>query len=261
MSKRVITAKQRAWLLDELNVWRRDAIVSDEQSRRITDLYEGAGELAERGRSRAVFTLMAAAATLVGLAALLLIGYNWDQLDRLTKLAMVLGTIAVTHAIGFSLRYGRNARAGSEAVFFLGCLFYGAGIWLVAQVFHINAHYPDGLWWWAVGVLPFALCLETRLLHALVVGILAVWVGQEILNFSYLGGWFFGRWNAHPQRRVQPAAPGVAGNGVGVSEGFGANLEHVRPAAGLVGRAPGDSPGSWDRTRSTSWARSARCSW
>ena len=198
MSKRAISAKQRAWLLDELNVWRRDAVVSEEQSRRIADLYEGAGELAERGRSRAVFTLMAAAATLVGLAALLLIGYNWNQLDRLTKLAMVLGTIALTHAIGFSLRYGRNARAGSETVFFLGCLFYGAGIWLVAQVFHINAHYPDGLWWWAVGVLPFALCLETRLLHALVVGILAVWVGQEILNFSYLGGWFFGRWNVIP---------------------------------------------------------------
>jgi uncharacterized membrane protein len=70
MSKRAINAKQRAWLLDELSVWRRDAIVSDQQAQRITELYEGAGELAERGRSRAVFVLMAAAATLVGLAAL-----------------------------------------------------------------------------------------------------------------------------------------------------------------------------------------------
>src|SRR3954452_5895502 len=105
MSKRALTAKQRAWLLDELNVWRRDAIVSEEQSRRITDLYEGAGEMAERGRSRAVFILMAAAATLVGLAALLLIGYNWDQLSRWSKLAIVLGVIGVTHAAGLSLRY------------------------------------------------------------------------------------------------------------------------------------------------------------
>jgi uncharacterized membrane protein len=198
MSKRAITAKQRAWLLDQLSVWRRDAIVSEDQARRIADLYEGAGEMAERGRSRSVFILMAAAATLVGLAAMLLVGYNWDQLDRLTKLGIVLGTIALTHAYGFSLRYQRNARSASETVFFLGCLFYGAGIWLVAQVFHLNAHYPDGLWWWAVGVLPFALCLETRLLHALVSAILAIWVGQEILNFSYLGGWFFGRWTALP---------------------------------------------------------------
>jgi uncharacterized membrane protein len=141
---------------------------------------------------------MAAAATLVGLAALLLIGYNWDALSREIKLAMVLGTIAVTHAIAFRLRYKRNAPARSETVFFLACLFYGAGIWLVAQVFHLNAHYPDGVWWWAVGVLPFALCLETRLLHALLVGLLALWAGMEVLNFGHLGGWLFGRWDFIP---------------------------------------------------------------
>src|SRR5215210_5459074 len=128
MSKRAITTKQRAWLLDELSLWRRDAIVTDQQAQRITDLYEGAGELAERGRSRAVLVLMAAAATLVGLAAMLLIGYNWEALSRGTKLVIVLGTIALTHSFGFTLRYKRNARPLSETVFFLGCLFYGAGI-------------------------------------------------------------------------------------------------------------------------------------
>jgi Predicted membrane protein (DUF2157) len=198
MSKRAITAKQRAWLLDELSLWRRDAIVSEQQAQHIADLYEGAGEMAERGRSRSVFILMAAAATLMGLAALLLIGYNWDQLSRWTKLAIVLVVIGLTHAAGFSLRYRRNSAALSENVFFLGCLFYGAGIWLVAQVFHINAHYPDGVWWWAIGVLPFALCLETRLLHALLVGLLALWAGQEVLNFAHLGGWLFGRWDFLP---------------------------------------------------------------
>ena len=212
MPKRAITAKQRAWLLDELNLWRRDAVISEQQAQHIADLYEGAGELAEKGRSRAVFTLMAAAATLVGLAALLLIGYNWDQLDRWTKLAMILGVIGLTHAAGFSLRYTRKALPLSETVFFLGCLFYGAGIWLVAQVFHISAHWPDGLWWWAVGVLPFAPCLETRLLHALLVALLAIWAGQEVLNFGDLGGWLFGRWDWLPNGAYSLpllAAPGI----------------------------------------------------
>jgi uncharacterized membrane protein len=213
MSKRVLTAHQRAWLQEELSLWRRDAIVTDQQAQRIADMYEGAGEMAQRGRSKAVFILMAAAATLVGLAALLLIGYNWEDLSRDTKLIMVLGTIAATHATAFSLRYKRNSRALSENVFFLGCLFYGAGIWLVAQVFHINAHYPDGIWWWAVGVLPFALCLETRLLHALLVGLLALWAGQEVLNFGHLGGWLFGRWDWLPNGAYSLpllALPGIA---------------------------------------------------
>src|SRR5215207_2022988 len=111
MSKRAITPKQRAWLLDELSLWRRDAIVSEQQAQRIADLYEGAGEMAQRGRSRAVFILMAAAATLVGLAALLLIGYNWDDLSRVTKLAIVLSAIGLTHAAGFILRYRRKSPA------------------------------------------------------------------------------------------------------------------------------------------------------
>ena len=198
MPKRAITAKQRAWLLDELSLWRRDAIVSDQQAERIAGLYAGAGELAEQGRSRAVFILMSAAATLVGLAAMLLVGYNWDALSRGIKLALVLGTIGLTYAAAFSLRYRRNAGGLSETVFFLGCLFYGAGIWLVAQIFHINSHYPDGVWWWALGVLPVALCLETRLLHALLVALLALWAGQEVLNFDHLGGWLFGRWDFLP---------------------------------------------------------------
>jgi hypothetical protein len=198
MSKRAITPKQRAWLLDELSLWRRDAIVSEQQAQRIADLYEGAGELAERGRSKGVFILMSAAATLVGLAALLLIGYNWQHLSREVKLVTVLGVITLTHAAGFSVRYKRKAAALSENLFFLGCLFYGAGIWLVAQVFHINAHYPDGVWWWAIGVLPFALCLETRLMHSLLVALLAVWAGMEVLNFGHLGGWLFGRWDGLP---------------------------------------------------------------
>src|SRR5919112_4111450 len=82
MSKRPLTAHQRAWLLEELSLWRRDAIVTEQQAERIAGLYEGAGEMAERGRSKAVMVLMAAAATLVGLAALLLIGYNWSDLPR-----------------------------------------------------------------------------------------------------------------------------------------------------------------------------------
>jgi transposase-like protein len=82
----------------------------------------------------------------------------------------------------------------------------------VAQVFHIKAHYPDGVWWWAVGVLPFALCLETRLLHALVVALLGLWAGFEVLGFDHLGGWFFGRWDFLPNGAYSLpllAAPGM----------------------------------------------------
>ena len=47
-------------------------------------------------------------------------------------------------------------------------------------------------------MLPFALCLETRLLHLLVVLLLALWAKMEVLDFGHLGGWLFGRWDFIP---------------------------------------------------------------
>ncbi|MEX2015729.1 MAG: DUF2157 domain-containing protein [Candidatus Hydrogenedentales bacterium] len=196
--KRAISERQRAWLHEEAQRWRDQNILAPEQSARILDLYEGSAEIADRQHSRALFTLMGISALLVGLAALLLIGYNWEAMPRAVKLAIVFGVIIATHATAFYLRYKRDAETLSEVAFFLGCLFYGAGIWLIAQIFNLSAHYPDAMWWWALGVLPFALCLNTLLLHTLLVGLLAIWAGVEVLNFTHLGAWFFGRWNFLP---------------------------------------------------------------
>jgi len=156
----------------------------------ILDLYETVDEISSRTRRRIIFMLMGLAAFLVGLAVLLVVGYNWEAMPRTAKLAVIFGVIAATYAGAFYLRYTVGARVTSEVVFFLGCLFYGAAIWLIAQIFHLNAHYPTGVLWWAVGVLPFALILDTLLLHLLLVGLLGLWVGLEILQFGHLGWWF-----------------------------------------------------------------------
>jgi uncharacterized membrane protein len=191
---RPILDRQRAWLVAELEVWRAADILSEQQGTRILDLYESGAAVVARKRSRAVFTLMGVAALLFGLAALLLIGYNWAAMPRSLKLLIVIGAIIGAHAAAFAIRYRARERTLSETVFFLGCLLYGAGIWLVAQIFHLDAHFPDGLWLWALGVLPFALCLDTLLLHALLVALLALWAGVEVLRFGDLDTLLFGRW-------------------------------------------------------------------
>lgn len=189
MSKRAISPGQSAWLREELEAWRAQSLLSDEQAGGILALYESADEAARRQQSRALFTLMGVASFLVGLAALLLVGYNWEAMPRALKLALLFGAIGGAHAAGLYLRFGREARRASEVVLFLGCLFYGVGIWQVAQIFHLRAHYPDGVWWWALGVLPFALCLDTLLLHGLYAGLLALWVGVEVLGGGHALGW------------------------------------------------------------------------
>ncbi len=198
MSRRNISQSERAWLTSQLDSWTSAGIISDDQSTRILDLYETPSELAERGRSRLLLALTSVAAFLIGLAVLLLIGYNWQAMPAALKLLIIFTVLITTHAYGFYLRFVRQAHTRSEVVFFLGCLFFGAAIFLIAQIFHLSGHSPDTVWWWALGTLPFALCLESALLHFLFIALMTIWSGMEVFGYPDIGAWFWSRWRHIP---------------------------------------------------------------
>src|SRR5262245_1042325 len=101
MQRSKLTAAQQKWLDEELAGWQSDQIVSPQQAEQIRGRYESADEINDRKRSVAVHALFAMAAFLFGLAVLLLIGFNWDQLSREIKLVVVLGVVTATHLIAF----------------------------------------------------------------------------------------------------------------------------------------------------------------
>lgn len=191
LPSRPISDRNRRWLLAELGHWKDNGLLSADLVEQILAGYETTAESGKRKLATASFVLMGIAGTFIGLAVLLSISYNWEALPRASKLALIFGSITATNALAFALLFRWQAPILAEVAFFVGCLFFGAGIWLVAQVFHIDAHYPDGLWWWAVGVLPFALLLDSLLLHALYAALLAGWAGMECANFHHLF-WFRG---------------------------------------------------------------------
>lgn len=191
MAEREISDRQRRWLAGELDWWRIRGVLAEDQAARILDLYGTPEEIAERRGSRALFTLSGLAAFLIGLSVLLLIGFNWEAMSSASKLVVVFATLLGTHAGGFYLRHRLGRRTASEVVFFLACLFFGAAIALVAQILHINSDSPDIFWWWAVATLPFALCLDTLLLHTLVVGLLAIYAGFAVLGAATTGQGIF----------------------------------------------------------------------
>jgi uncharacterized membrane protein len=169
--------------MTELDVWRTNEIVSAEQSGQIVDLYETAEEVSQHKRNLAIFALSSLAVVMIGLACLLAVGHNWQDMTANVKLIIIFGSLIGAHALGLWLRYARQRIWISEVVCLLGCILYGVAIWQIAQIFNIQSHYPDGIWFWAIGTLPFALCFDTILLHILYAVLLAVWVGSEILGF------------------------------------------------------------------------------
>ncbi|MCU0707578.1 MAG: DUF2157 domain-containing protein [Pirellula sp.] len=194
MTKRSISESQRAWLVSELQDWQSRGMLSVDQATPILDLYESSTEIDDRKRSKGVLTLVGISALLVGLGVLLLVAYNWEAMPDPLKLLIIFAVTFGTHALGFYFRFRHQSKLLPEVFFFLGCFFYGAGIYLVAQIFNLNVHFPAGFWWWSLGVLPFAICMETPLLHALLATLLAIWCGTEILDPVHSGSRRFASW-------------------------------------------------------------------
>lgn len=113
-------------------------------------------------RDRLILILSILGALLVGAGVILYFAANWPRLGAGVKVTAILAAIAAAYGSGYYLQFvkGSYPRVGA-ALIFLGALFYGAGIWLVAQIFHLSG---DATGWlvWGLGTLPVAWAVRSR---------------------------------------------------------------------------------------------------
>ena len=168
------------FLADELAKWREDGLISDEAARKIAARYDidlsGANE-------RRSFILKLVAYLFLALSLFTLVGANWEELPRAVRLIIVLGILAAVNFSGvWAQKNGKETQA--TTLFFLGNFCYGAAIILVAQIYHLGEHMPDGVLLWAVGALALALATRKSIiaLQALVLGL--IWF---LMEFEFSG--------------------------------------------------------------------------
>jgi uncharacterized membrane protein len=132
---------------------------------------------------------------LLGTGVITFFAANWRELSKLTKLIILFG--AMWLAYGGSLYFRGHAPKLAEALVLLGVILFGANIHLIAQIYHIDAHYPNGVLMWAVGALLAAYLLDSQpaMVAALLLSML--WSAMESWNFDHHIHWpFFLMWGA-----------------------------------------------------------------
>jgi uncharacterized membrane protein len=172
-------SKQQRWLKQEVAQWRAEGLVDDTLAQRILARYP---ESAERGWGRIIFSALGA--LLVGLGVILFFAYNWQAIPKAVKLLLVFGALAAAHGAGIALarRPGPN-KALIEGLHALGTMLFGAGIWLVAQIYHIDEHYPNAFLVWSLGALALAWAMPSLVQALLALFLISFWAGVEVLQF------------------------------------------------------------------------------
>jgi hypothetical protein len=109
---------------------------------------------------------------------LLFVAAHWDELSPAWRFTLVLVLVAVFPIAG-ALTEERFS-ALSTAFYAIGTVCVGAGIFLTAQIFNLQEHWPSGILMWAIGALAGWLLLR----H---------WT-QAALLALLVPGWLVGEW-------------------------------------------------------------------
>ena len=163
-------------LQKELPTWVSAGLVTAEQSEALSLRY-GAGSGAERRRSKAAQAIAVIGAVAAGLGVILFFAANWDAISRPARVLVLLAALLGSYAAGWRL-LGRRPIVG-HALILLGAIAFGAGIFLVGQMYHVQAHDPLAFAVWTAGVAPLAWILRSRLLATLTVLTLGGWIVYE----------------------------------------------------------------------------------
>ncbi|MDX5492237.1 MAG: DUF2157 domain-containing protein, partial [Alphaproteobacteria bacterium] len=113
-------------------------------------------------------------AVLIGFAAMSFVAANWNEISKLAKLAMIFGAMWAAWIAAIMLEK-RNHPAYAQAAVLAGLALFGAGIMLVAQIYHIVTDDPAGVLAWAIASLAAALLLPSRPALALGILLTVIW--------------------------------------------------------------------------------------
>src|SRR5215213_9011693 len=124
----------------ESEVWVAEGIVSAEQAAAIRSRY---ADSRDERRSSATTALAVIGALAVGFGVIRFVAPNWDGMSHASRLALLTLWVAASYAAGFHFRdrAGSRPRVG-EALYLLGVLLFGASLFLVGQMYNVQAHDP-----------------------------------------------------------------------------------------------------------------------
>ncbi len=166
---------------NQIEQWIREGTITKEQADKM--LRDISMYRKKQSSNKLITALSTIGAVLIGIGVILFIASNWQQMPNIAKVLVLLGSTAGSYYKGYILKYQRQTlvKVGA-ALIFLGALLFGATIFLIAQMYHINANTHTLLLIWLIGILPHVYALKTKPIAGLASLLFFIWIGLFVFR-------------------------------------------------------------------------------
>ena len=152
--KRKISNSEFRVLEKEFRFLEQTGQLEPDQSRKLLAEYEA------MERISFVRALLVIGAVLIGVGILSFIAGNWQQIPKLAKFLLLFFATAGFYAGGYKMEdvYPKTSRS----LYYIGMFMYGAGIFLIGQMFNLGEGMYADFFMWGLGILPLAYYLKDK---------------------------------------------------------------------------------------------------
>jgi len=165
--------------------WVEDGLIHADE---VDALLASAGLSNKGGSLQTIFAILGS--LFLGASAISYMAANYGTIPRLTLLIAGLALMWIAYGVGaYLIQQSRHSMG--QGLVLLGALLFGANIMLIAQMYHISSHYPNGVLAWAVGALAVAALTPSRPALGLSFVLAAIWTTLESTAFDVTFHWPF----------------------------------------------------------------------
>jgi uncharacterized membrane protein len=165
----------------ELDDWLAAGLISAEQASTLRAHRAAATAVERRERAARALAILGVAAFAVGVV--LFFAANWSDIPKLLRLLILIVGIAALYGIGFWLLEARRTHHNvGQAFVLVGAILFGVSLFLVEQMYNVDAHDPLGFLLWAAGALATALFFRSKPAAGLFALALEAWVIHELVG-------------------------------------------------------------------------------
>lgn len=138
---------------------------------------------------RMVIALSLMGAVLLGAGIITFFAAHWDGMSKLAKLLLLFGSMTATYIAAAVTGSRASLPRVSQGLWLLGVILFGANIMLIAQIYNIDSHYPNGVLLWALGGLLVAWLIPAQFALSAAIALGALWTGLEHMDFNRSVHW------------------------------------------------------------------------
>jgi len=155
--------------------WLGEGTINDQQAEVI--LKDLKNEKKSASSAKMVTTISVVGAVLLGLGAIMLVASNWQTMPNMMKVLLMVGSTFLAYFCGYNLKYNKATlpKVGA-ALLLLGGMLFGASIFVIAQIYHVNANRHTLVLIWIVANLPLVYAFLSQEIACLVAILFFVWV-------------------------------------------------------------------------------------